>query len=79
MGSLQPEECFLQPDRARKISEQDGYSRAIADGYVWKPYDCRFSLMNAEARQTCLKDKNITRFLDFGDRCVPFVFPASIS
>lgn len=54
------------------ISPDDGYGQAIAGGYVWKPDSCRYSLMNAEERQRCFSARNITRFLDFGDRCALF-------
>lgn len=70
---MQPEECFLQPDKAATNSPDDAYGRAIAGGYVWKPDSCHYSLMNADARQKCFSAKNITRFLDYGDRCVSFI------
>lgn len=54
---------------AADISEDDGYGRAIAGGYVWAPNSCRYSLMNADTRQKCFSAKNITRFFDYGDRC----------
>lgn len=56
------------------VRADDGYGQAIVGGYVWKPDSCRYSLMNADERQQCFSSKNITRFLDFGDRCVIFLF-----
>lgn len=62
----QPEECFLKPMLARSAGEL----KYAQGGYAWKPYNCRYDLMNSEARLSCFRDKNVTRFLDFGDRRV---------
>lgn len=62
----QPEECFLRP----VITGQSVEGKAAQGGYVWQPYDCRYDLMSSEDRLSCFRDKNVTRFLDFGDRCV---------
>ncbi|CAB1102936.1 unnamed protein product [Ectocarpus sp. CCAP 1310/34] len=65
----QPEECFFKPyNLPTSGGKVDGYQQAITGGYVWKPYDCRYSLLNVEARHTCFEALNITRFLDYGDR-----------
>ena len=65
-STFQPEECFLRPVRVGQNPEL----KTAEDGYVWQPYDCRYDLMSSEDRLSCFRDKNVTRFLDFGDRCV---------
>lgn len=64
----QPEECLLKPgDKKSRLDEKERY---FADGgYLWRPYKCQYDLMNTDKRHSCLKEKNVTNFLDFGDRC----------
>ncbi|CAM9119979.1 unnamed protein product [Ectocarpus sp. 8 AP-2014] len=70
-GVTKPEECFFKPyNLPTSGGKVDGYQQAITGGYVWKPYDCRYSLLNLEARHTCFEALNITRFLDYGDSIV---------
>lgn len=60
--SIQAEECFLRP--------KNGSDNGFADGgYEWKPYSCRYDVMDAKTRTACMREKNVTRFLDVGDRC----------
>ncbi|CAM9836849.1 unnamed protein product [Scytosiphon promiscuus] len=62
-----PEECFLKPVVPPGHGGELQFSRG---GHVWQPYDCRYDLMDSEARLNCFRDKNITRFLDFGDSLI---------
>lgn len=39
-----------------------------SDGHVWQPYSCRYDMMSTPDRMRCLKAKNVSRFLDYGDR-----------
>eukprot|EP00903_Cladosiphon_okamuranus_P007973 g7695.t1 len=64
-GATMPEECYLRPIRAGSAE-----LKAAIEGYVWQPYDCRYDLMSSEARMSCFRDKNVTRFLDFGDSLI---------
>lgn len=65
---------MLKPGEKTARLEED--ERRLAEGgYVWQPYECQYDLMNTDARQSCLKEKNITNFLDFGDRCDVKVLP----
>lgn len=41
---------------------------AVPEGYVFQPYECRYDVMKTPDRMRCLADRNVTRFLDFGDR-----------
>lgn len=54
----QPAECWVKHQRPTTDTED----------YVWKPYSCRYDLMNAEAQQKCFEDKGVSTFLDYGDR-----------
>ncbi|CAN0389991.1 unnamed protein product [Pylaiella littoralis] len=66
-GVTMPEECFLRPF---VTSSSTDYARFAQGGYMWQPYDCRYDLMNSEARASCFRAKNITKFLDFGDSLI---------
>eukprot|EP00752_Nemacystus_decipiens_P005505 g4981.t1 len=65
-GVTVPEECFLRPVRVGQSAEL----KAAEDGYVWQPYDCRYDLMSSQDRLSCFREKNVTRFLDFGDSLI---------
>lgn len=59
---------MLKPGHKR--ARLDEVLRQFADGgYQWKPYKCQYDIMTRDKRHSCLKEKNITNFLDFGDRC----------
>ncbi|CAN0079946.1 unnamed protein product, partial [Pylaiella littoralis] len=66
-GVTMPETCLLRPF---DTSSSTDYARFAQGGYMWQPYDCRYDLMNSEARVSCFRDKNITKFLDFGDSLI---------
>ncbi|CAM9991827.1 unnamed protein product, partial [Choristocarpus tenellus] len=57
--------CFLE--QGPWIGSTDWRDRRT-DPYVWQPYDCRYDIMNSVDRLQCLQEKNVSRFLDFGDR-----------
>ena len=44
------------------------------EDYVWRPYSCRFDLMNPEARERCFEEKGVNSFLEYGDRYASAVF-----
>lgn len=69
---LQPEECFLKPHmgHCKGSTLEKAELKLAGEGYEWRPYNCRYELVNTEARRTCLRNANITRFMDYGDRCI---------
>ncbi|CBJ31518.1 expressed unknown protein [Ectocarpus siliculosus] len=66
-SAAMPEACFLKPADRRKPTEELKHAQG---GYTWQPYDCRYDLMDTDTRLSCFREKNITRFLDFGDSLI---------
>ncbi|CAM9783422.1 unnamed protein product, partial [Ectocarpus fasciculatus] len=66
-SATMPEACFLKPADRRKPT---GELKHAQGGYTWQPYDCRYDLMDTDTRLSCFREKNVTRFLDFGDSLV---------
>lgn len=63
---MKPQSIAKTVDRIHALEMHE--LELVEPGYVWKPYDCRYDLMNAESRTACFTNLNVTRFLDFGDR-----------
>ncbi|CAM9772851.1 unnamed protein product [Scytosiphon promiscuus] len=61
-GVTMPAECWMRHDPR--------VSAALETGYEWRPYGCRYDLMNTESRQKCFRDNDVTRFLDYGDSMI---------
>ncbi|CAM9444106.1 unnamed protein product, partial [Ectocarpus sp. 12 AP-2014] len=66
-SAAMPGACFLKPADRRKPTGELKHSQG---GYTWQPYDCRYDLMDTDTRLSCFREKNITRFLDFGDSLI---------
>lgn len=49
---------------------QGDVTDSTPEGYVWQPYSCRYDIMSTPDRLACMRERNITRFLDYGDRLV---------
>ncbi|CAM9166423.1 unnamed protein product [Scytosiphon promiscuus] len=77
-GATLPEECYLKP-----ATEASGIVGVLGDdptlampwalsheGYSWRPYDCLYEIMTADARESCLEERQISKFLDYGDSMI---------
>lgn len=72
-GTEVPEECYFARGRVMAPATQPNALSdpdAVPEGYVFQPYECRYDVMKTPDRMRCLADRNVTRFLDFGDSLV---------